>query len=92
MGVMLAQHFKKACWSSTRVKANSSIAGDQPGPRRYDMASDPLLSPYHNVMSVFLYTLRDHLKTEDGGGETKRLRTKKELSKRLFMLKETVKY
>ena len=56
------------------------------------MASDPLLSPYHNVMSVFLYTLRDHLKTEDGGGETKRLRTKKELSKRLFKLKETVKY
>ena len=49
----------------------------------------------HNIMLCLSYYI--HLgtilkKTEDGGGETDRLRAKKELSKRLFKLKETVMY
>lgn len=58
---MLVPCYKKACWSSTRIKPDSSTAGDQPGPRGHHTNFRPP-SFLHIMLCLFSYhILRYHL-------------------------------
>lgn len=90
-----ARRSRKARWSGTSIKTDSSAVGGQRDPDGITWASDTRLSPtpYCHMTVIPPYTQTPTWReTRQGGGENERLRVKKDSPKRSFKLKEAVRH